>query len=587
MAGIVHWGITDMSFDTLIMRKITAELQNSLIGAAAQRITEPARGEIVIDFYGQARQLNLLFSLESKYARIHLTGAPEKKKQKGEQPSPFCMLLRKYLVGGRAVSFTNPPQERILEIAFDPPDGLPPVKLIAEIMSRRSNLILVDQNNIILGAVKTVSWEKNPLRAIQPGEPYRPVPPQNKLNPLVLSLSELETAVKGLLLEGKKPEQALFSAVEGISPLTARELLYRSGWNRDDFAGSFERLHSEVTDLFNRAEQGTLQPVMLPDLKIYAAMPLDHLREEEQVPFESANKMLDQFYKNLVSSEREKALRAQLNTAVEKRLTALEKKLREQRKEFEATEKASEYRLYGELLLAYGDRVPRGAENAALPDIYNPDRNVVVPLNPSKNAGANAQAYFNRYRRAKNGRDKVKKQLARTGSELDYCRGLLYTIESGSGSSLHEIKQELIDAGFLRDKQKSKKREDTLPQPLTFKTSSGRTILVGRNNRQNDYVTFKAAVRRDTWFHIRQIPGSHVVLKEAPYPPPAQDCEEAAFLAAYFSKGRESGAVDIDYTEVRHVRRRPGGQPGAVFYENYETITVNPLDPEMRERFGL
>lgn len=576
-----------MSFDTLIMKKVTAELQNNLVGAAVQRITEPARGEIIIDFYGRTRQLSLLFSLESKYARIHLTGAPGKKKQKGEQPSPFCMLLRKYLVGGKAASFTNPPLERILEISFDPPEGLPPVKLIAEIMGRRSNLILVDQNNVILGAAKTVSWENNPLRAIQPGEPYRPVPPQNKLNPLDLSLNELETAVNALLYQGKKPEQALYNAVEGISPLTARELLFRGGWNRDDFAGSFEQLHVKVTDLFSRAELGTLNPVMLPDRKIYAAMPLNHLQEEEQVPYESANKMLDDFYKNLISSEREKALRAQLSRAVEKRLNALEKKLREQRKELEATEKAPAYRLYGELLLAYGDRVHRGADNVALPDLYNPDQNVIVPLNPSKNAGANAQAYFNRYRRAKNGRDKVKKQLARTGSEIDYCRELLYTIESSSGSSLHEIRQELIDAGFLRDKQKSKKREDTLPQPLTFKTSSGRTVLVGRNNRQNDYVTFKAAVRRDTWFHIRQIPGSHVVLKEAPYPPPAQDCEEAAFLAAYFSKGRESGAVDIDYTEVRHVRRRPGGQPGAVFYENYETITVNPLDSDMRKHFGL
>ncbi len=576
-----------MSFDTLIMKKITTELQNDLVGAAAQRITEPARGEIVIDFYGQARQLNLLFSLESKYARTHLTGAPGKKKQKGEQPSPFCMLLRKYLVGGRAISFTNPPLERILEIAFDPPDGLPPVKLIAEIMSRRSNLILVDQNNIILGAAKTVSWEKNPLRAIQPGEPYRPVPSQDKLNPLSLSISELKTTVTGLLHDGKKLEQALFGAVDGISPLTARELLFRSSWNKDNFTGTFEQLHSEIRSFFSQAEQGTLQPVMLPGRKIYAAMPLGHLHEEEQIPFHSTNKMLDRFYDVLINNEREIALRAQLNTAVEKRLTALGKKLREQRKELEATEKAPAYRLYGELLLAYGDRVPRGAEDVALPDLYNPDQNVVVPLNPSKNAGANAQAYFNRYRKAKNGRDKVKKQLARTVSEIDYCRGLFYTIESVSGSSLKEIRQELIDAGFLRDKQKSRKREDALPQPLIFKTSSGRTVLVGRNNRQNDYITFKAAVRRDTWFHIRQIPGSHVVLKEAPYPPPQQDCEEAAFLAAYFSKGRESGAVDIDYTEVRHVRRRPGGQPGAVFYENYETITVNPLDSDMHKRFGF
>ncbi|MBW6463279.1 MAG: NFACT family protein [Firmicutes bacterium] len=576
-----------MSFDTLIMKMITQELQTELAGASAQRISEPARGEIIIDFYGQGKQENLLFSIESKYARVHLTGATRKKKKNNLQPSPFCMLLRKYLIGGRAISFSNPPLERILEIEFDPPDGLPPVKLIAEIMSRRSNLILVDQNNMILGAARTVSWEKNPVRVILPGEKYEEVPPQNKLKPLDLRVDKFASQLKELISEGKKPEQALVGAVNGISPLTARELLYRTGWNINELQESSERLQNEIIKLFSAAESGNLQPVMLPSRRIYAAIPLTHLPAEEQIKVDKANEMLDRFYSRIIRDEREKALRDQLVSAVERRLAGLERKRREQNKELLATEKAPQFRLFGETLLTYGDQVPRGAESVLLPDLYKPDQKILVPLNPSKNAAANAKYYFNRYRKAKNGRDKVRKQLAITGAEIEYCRGLIYTIESGTESSLQEIRQELIEAGYLRDRQKSPRRENLLPQPLTFKTSSGRTVLVGRNNRQNDYITFKAAVRRDTWFHVRQVPGSHVVLKESPYPPPPEDCEEAAFLAAYFSKGRESSAIDVDYTEVRHVRRRPGGKPGFVFYENYETITVNPRDEKMKRMFKL
>jgi predicted ribosome quality control (RQC) complex YloA/Tae2 family protein len=211
----------------------------------------------------------------------------------------------------------------------------------------------------------------------------------------------------------------------------------------------------------------------------------------------------------------------------------------------------------------------------------------VVPLNPSRTAAANAQHYFNRYRKAKKGRDEVLKQLKILSVETEYCRSILYSIENASSSSLAEIRMELIDAGYLRDTLKGKKKETTLPQPLSFKSGSGKTILVGRNNRQNDHVTFKAAVRRDIWFHIRRLPGSHVVLKETGWPPVKEDLEEAAFLAAYFSKGRESSVADVDYTEVRHVRRRPGGNPGQVFYENYETITINPRGQVLRKQFRL
>ncbi len=573
-----------MAFDALIMKAVTDELREKLTGAAAQRIYEPAAGEIILHLYSRGSQPGLLFSIDPRYARVHLT---YRRLQSRDKPSPFCMLLRKYLTGGKPVLFYNPPLERILEIYFDPPEGMPEVKLIAEIMGRRSNLILVDGDDNILGAARTVSWDRNPKRAILPGEKYRPVPPQDKLHPLEMSKQEFEAGMKSALKTGKKPENALLDTVEGISPLIARELWHRGGWNHQGPDNHLDTIFEKVRDLFITSSAGEFQPVLVPAKKDYAAFPLEHLDVQEQVEFARVNEMLDQFYSALIEEDREKQLREQLNSAVEKRLAGLQRKLKQQEKELSEAGNAPLHRLYGEMLLTYRHQVPRGEESITLPHLYEPGEMVTVPLDPSRTVSANAQHHFNRYQKAKKGREKIKRQIRKTRSEIEYCRNLLYAVENSSGGSLEEIKQEMVDAGYLREKSKERRKADTAPQPLKFTTSAGHIVLVGRNNRQNDYITFKAAARRDTWFHAREIPGGHVVLKEAPFPPPGEDIEEAAFLAAYFSKGRNSSAVAVDYTEIRHVRRRPGGKPGFVFYENFETITANPLDSDLRRRFQL
>lgn len=576
-----------MAFDTLIMQQVTCELQVKLAGATAQRVAEPVNGEIIVEFYNQEGRQSLLFSIDARHARTHLIRTEGRKNRKNRPPSSFCMLLRKYLIGGRALSFNNPPRERIMEIDFSPPDGLPPVRLIAELMGRRSNLILVDETDTILGAARPVSLEKNRQRAILPGLKYSPPPAQQKLEPLSVEGEILAGIFEGATEEGKNFEQALIGSVAGLSPLVARELLHRASVTNSGSDYHWGVLAGEINSLFATGDQGQLKPVMLPALKLYAPLRLTHLPDQDQLEAESANRLLEIFYSNLIKDEQEKALRDLLTGTVQRRLKRIERKQREQEKDMATAEQAPQYRLFGELLLAYGDRVPKGASSVNLPDLYQPDRQVTVPLDPSRNASANAKHYFNRYRRAKSGLDQVKKQLAKTATEKDYCLGLLYTIETTEGSSLEEIRQELVEAGYLRDRRKTRERDNKKPQPLNYTSRSGKAIMVGRNNRQNDYVTFKAAVRRDTWFHVRQIPGSHVILKESTFPPPTGDLEDAAFLAAYFSKGRDSNAVEVDYTEVRHVRRRPGGAPGAVFYENYKTITVDPRDLKMREYFGI
>lgn len=574
-----------MSFDSLIMAEIAIELNRELPGASVQRIYELERNLLVINFYAGGEQPGLLFSLDPQCARVHRTG---KRYRVSIDPSPFCMLMRKYLVGARVKELYNPPLERVLQIDFDPPEGMPGVQLIAEIMGRRSNLILLDDHAYILGAAKTVSWEKNPLRAIFPGEKYIPVPPQKKLNPLEMDYRTFSEGLFRLSINGQSEEQALISLVGGLSPLMTRELLYRSRVEaKDDKDASEKVLFRLIKSIFSGDKEVRSGPVMLPDRKIFAAIPLQHLVEEKQLPYDSVNKMLEHFYDQMVTAGKREDYRKQLLQAVDKRLAMLQKKKAAQKKEMDAAEEAASYRLYGELLLAYGHQVDKGAKYAVLPHLYKQEEMVTIPLDPARSVKTNAQLHFSRYQKAKKGQVKIRRQLRLTAAEIEYCQGLVYTIESSGEEALEEIGEEMITAGYIRPKSKAKRKSYEKPEPLNFKTSTGHTILVGRNNRQNDFITFKAAVRRDTWFHARQLPGSHVILKEVPYPPPPEDLEEAAFLAAHFSKGRVNKAVDVDYTEARHVRRRPGGKPGFVFYENYKTITVNPRKKELLELFGL
>ncbi len=573
-----------MSFDTLIMAAVTAELRQEIIGAPVQRVYEPDRNLMIIHLYTEGRQRGLLFSFDSQHTRVHLT---DKRYQNVIQPSPFCMLLRKYLIGARVAGLTVPPLERILKIDFEPADGMPAVRLIAEIMGRRSNLILTDNREIILGAAKIATLEKNPLRAVYPGEKYHPVPSQNKLDPLEMDFQSFRKGLQSLESKEDVSDLALVKMVAGLSPLMAREVLFRS--KKEDEGKKLKEmvLFRIIKSLFGQYGSGQAEPVMLPGSGIYAAIPLTHLEADRQVSFNSVNKMLDQVYDELLKSHKTNQLRKKLLNSVDKRLASLHKKKGEQEKELQTAEGASQHRLFGELLLAYGHQIPKGTDCAVLPHLYKPEEKVKVPLDPAKSVSANAQRHFNRYQKAKSGLIKIRRQLKMTATEIEYCQGLKYSIENSSEKDLEDILDEMIEAGYLRYKKQQKSKNISRPEPLIFKTSAGHTMLVGRNNRQNDYITFKAAVRRDTWLHVRQLPGSHVILKEAPYPPPAEDLEEAAFIAAYFSKGRFNKAVEVDYTEVRHVRRRPGGKPGLVFYENFKTITVNPLDKKMMERFCL
>jgi predicted ribosome quality control (RQC) complex YloA/Tae2 family protein len=372
-----------MSYDSLVLAEVAKELRDLLTGARVQRVYEIGKNEVLLQLHHRGQQQALLLSCDARHARVHQTFH---RYRHPETPSPFCMLLRKYLTGGRVREFRQSPLERVLEIFFDPPEAMQPIKLVAEIMGRRSNLILTDQRDVILGAVKTASWDQNPKRAVQPGEPYRPVPPQDKLNPLTAQPEELSKVLEPLLQQSSKPGPALVQAVVGLSPLAARELLHRSSWNPGAVPQSVHRLSMELHALFQDAAAGKRQPVLAERQNQYAVFPLTHLPASEQRRFESINELLDYYYPTVLKREENDQLRSLLNTRVSHRLSQLEKKLIEQVKELEEAEDAPLYRLYGETLLTYSGQVPRGALSVQLPHLYQPEKTLDIPSNPAVTA---------------------------------------------------------------------------------------------------------------------------------------------------------------------------------------------------------
>jgi len=497
------------------------------------------------------------------------------------------MLLRKHLIGGKVASIHVPFPERVMSISFSPPDGLEAVELLGEIMGRRSNLVLINGDKYILGAARITTFERNRKRGITVGEKYLPVPKPDKLNPLTMTSQEFTQAFLATSKKEDNAEKALLSTVFGISPLLAKELTVRANESSANSENIIVSLGSETTALFKAGADGKLTPVVIPELNTYAPLKLRQCKNCRQDEIADINLLLDNYYRSIIAKNLEDNLKGYLGGAVEKRIAILTKKKQEQIKDRQSFAEADLYRKYGELLFAYGNNFSAGKTSISLPDLYDPECNINIPLEPSLTATANAQKYFNRYRKAKKGIEEIKKQLKKTEQEINYCFNLQYAINSGDITSLQEIRDELIESGYLRRRKTDKKKKTLPPQPLTFNSSSGSKILVGRNNKQNDFITFTLAKRKDTWFHVKDLPGSHVVIKEALDPPSDSDIREAAFLAAYFSRGREQKVITVDYTAVKHVRRRPAGKPGDVFYNSFQSVSVNPGDLDMINFFRL
>ncbi len=567
-------------FDTLVIAATLNELEEKIAGARIQKIVQPSPTEIVISLYDNHRVKSLLISAHPSLARIHLTS--HRYKQENNPPN-FCMLMRKHLEGAVLTRIQQPSWERIIILTFF--RGQEEYQLVAEIMGRHSNIILLNKEEKILGAVKHVTSEMSRFRTVVPGKSYFPPPTPQKYFPDEVDRETFKNQMLSCRENQKPWEKSLISVLQGISPMVATELVHRARENYSSNTKEFvELLWDELQEVVGCYHRGIFTPCLYLTEKgnqVYSALELSTYRSQPCKRYSFVSEMLDHYYQNKYRQDNLKQKKENLQALLKKELKRVYTKEKRQKEEWEKAQHADTYRLYGELILSQMDQVPSGAQKVRLPNLYDTHYTPVeINLDPRLPPPANAERYFNKYRRAQKSKDQIKIQMERTREEAIYLESVLYSLEKAGLKELEEIFEELNKTGYISSspqKNKSKKRQpQQKSEPMAYTSSKGYQILVGKNNTQNDEVTFRKANREDTWLHAQKIPGSHVIIKEAPYPPPHETLLEAAALAAYHSKNWELPNVTVDYTQVKHVKRAPGGKPGMVFYKNFKSVTVTP-----------
>ncbi|SHE35307.1 Rqc2 family fibronectin-binding protein [Desulforamulus putei] len=582
-----------MAFDGLVMAAVARELADKLTGGRVEKIQQPGPSEIVMVIHTRERgRQKLLLSADARDARVHLT---EGSYVNPLAPPIFCMVLRKHLEGGRIRSLEQVGLERILKFSIDSRDelGRPGEKLlICEVMGKHSNILLVDpDNNTIVDGIHRYSHAVSRYREVLPNRPYLSPPEQGKRDPRTFSEEQFRTEIMDSDLAARVAD-VLLQRIAGVGPQTCREMVARAGLPLDyrlEHCGDYEltQLWRQVQWVCTMLEEGSFEPTLLLDRRgqplEFAALDITHIKAHRREKG-GMSSVLDRYYEKLNNLRLLEGYRQSLLQTVRKEISRLKKKLSLYQKSLATAEKAEKYRIYGELLTAYLYQIEQGPE-AKVQNFYDPEgTEAVIPMDPSLTPAQNAQAYFKKYLKAKNTRDAVINQLEQAESELSYLEAVeTAVLQAPDMEDLTEIRGELEEQTYLKPKvqqgRSKAKKEQSRPRPLSFMSSDGYTILVGKNNKQNDYLTLRLAGDEDLWLHTKDIPGSHVIIRCDRGPDvPDQTLLEAATLAAWFSKGRQSGKVPVDYTRRRHVWKPKGAKPGMVLYDNQRTLYVTPSE---------
>ncbi|MBB4072587.1 putative ribosome quality control (RQC) complex YloA/Tae2 family protein [Anoxybacillus voinovskiensis] len=558
-----------MAFDGVFTYAMTEELKTALEGGRITKIYQPFSHELLLHIRARGQNYKLLLSAHPSYARVHLTNETY---DNPAEPPMFCMLLRKHLEGSIIESIQQVDFDRIIVIEAKGRNEIGDIsikQLVVEIMGRHSNIILIDkQTNTIIDSIKHLSPAVNRYRTVLPGYVYVAPPSHGKVNPL---FSSEETVLKTIDFHAGKLADQLVASFAGISPLFAKEVVFRAGLaNRATLPKSFIAV---IEDVRNKK----FTPIIYTNgqKETFYALPLLHLQTEGKT-FRTLSELLDRFYFGKAERDRVKQQAYDLERFVANEKAKNEKKLLKLEQTLEEAKQAEQYRLYGELLTANLYAVQRGMSEIEVVNYYDENgATVTIPLDKQKSPSENAQSYFQKYQKAKNSLAIVQEQIERTKEEIVYFDTLLQQLETAAPKDIDDIRDELIEQGYLRAKAtKQKKQKPRTIELERYISSDGTEIFVGKNNKQNDYLTNKFASKDDIWLHTKDIPGSHVVIRSKN--PSEQTIIEAAHLAAYFSKARHSSSVPVDYTRVRYVKKPSGAKPGFVIYENQQTIYVTP-----------
>ena len=539
-----------MSFDGFFLHHMTEELHHELLGGRIQKINQPFEQELVLQIRSNRKSLKLLLSAHSVFGRVQLTDTTF---ENPAVPNTFIMVMRKYLQGAVIEAIQQVENDRILEISVSNKNEIGDsvaVTLVIEIMGKHSNIILLDKaSGKIIEAIKHVGFSQNSYRTILPGSTYVAPPQTGSLNPFTVGNEKLFEILHTEDLEPKRLQQIF----QGLGRDTATEL---SG-----------RLTADKLKTFRAFFASPTQPSLTE--KSFSAL----LFSDSKTQMSTLSELLDTFYKNKAERDRVNQQASELIRRVENELEKNRKKLGKQEEELLATENAEEFRQKGELLTTFLHQVPNDQDKVELDNYYTGEK-IIISLDKALTPNQNAQRYFKRYQKLKEAVKHLTSLIEETRTTILYLESVETALAQASLTEIAEIREELIQTGFIRRRQREKihKRQ----KPEKYLATDGQTIiLVGRNNLQNDELTFKMAKKDELWFHAKDIPGSHVVIT-GNLQPSDEVKTDAAELAAYFSKARLSNLVQVDMIEIKKLNKPTGGKPGFVTYTGQKTLRVTP-----------
>jgi len=573
-----------MAFDGIMVSAVCRELNEKLKEGRISKIAQPEEDELLFTIKTKEENVRLLISASASLPLVYLT---DNNKPSPMQAPAFCMLLRKYISGARIISIEQPGLERVIHINLEHRDEMGDLctkRLIIEIMGKHSNIIFVNSDNVIVDSIKHISSAVSSVREVLPAREYFLPQTTDKLNPLSTNQEEFKLSI----IEKPMPIfKAIYQSYTGISPIIAQEICYRANVDADKPTQSlFDKsdvdkiniLYDVFDGIIKQVRIGEFFPEMIMDNSLpmeFSVIPLSVYSDNEKVRYSSVSELLRVYYseRNTILNIRQRSsdLRRVVTSSLERNV----KKYDIQLKQMKDTEKKDKYRIWGELINTYGYSVRAGAKSMTALNYYD-NEEIEIPLDESLSVSQNAQRYFDKYNKLKRTYEALSTLTTEVSMEIEHLESVLNSLDiARSEEDLVQIREELIESGVIHRKGNAKKVKIT-SKPFHYVTKDGFHIYVGKNNLQNDELTFKFATGGDWWFHSKKIPGSHVILKSEGRDIPDRVFELAAAAAAYYCKGADQPKVEIDYVQKKEVKKPAGAKPGFVVYYTNFSMAIAP-----------
>ena len=567
-----------MAFDGITIASIVREMKNQIEGGRIYKIAQPEKDELLLTIKNNGGQVRMIMSADASLPLLYLT--QENKTSPMTAPN-FCMLLRKHLQNARIVAVNQPMGlERIVKLQLEHLNELGDLctkYLVIELMGKHSNIIFYDDQNVIIDSIKHISGMVSSVREVLPGREYFIPNTQDKEDPLTASKEEIHRVLTAV---SRPVFKAIYGSFTGISPCIAHEICYRAVVDADKPSGELTEAEMDaVCSIFLQIMEAVKEGSFVPNVVYensqpaeYAAVRLTSYADDRVVLYDSMSELIEHYYaeKNIVTRIRQRSvdLRRVVQTAMERNV----KKYDLQVKQLEDTQKREKYRIYGELLNTYGYGAAEGAKSLEALNYYTNEM-ITIPLDPTLTAGENAKKYFDKYQKLKRTYEALTTLTQETKEEIEHLASISTALDiAQKEEDLVQIKEELIESGYIRRKGGTKRVKIT-SKPFHYISSDGFDIYVGKNNYQNEELTFKFATGNDWWFHAKGMPGSHVIVKTNGAEMTDRAYEEAGRLAAYYSQAKGQEKIEIDYTQKKNVKKPNGSKPGfVVYYTNYSLV---------------